>query len=429
MNDEVTYIGTSSWGAERVPFGISQADRRRHLYTVGKTGAGKSTLLENLIMQDIHAGRGVAFLDPLGDSAERIIDNIPGSRLNDVVYFNPSDLEHPVGFNVVESVPADLEPVVTAGVVATFKHIWADSWGARLEWILYNTVASVLSSPNTTILSVSRMLRDDQYRNRMIPRIKDPVIANFWKDDFDKWDKRQRVDFITSTVNKLDQFINAPSVRNILGQTKSSFDIRYMMDNNKIFIANLSKGSLGEERAHLLGALLVTKFQLSAMSRGDIPEEDRQDFHLVIDELQNFVTDTIATVLSEARKYRLGLTLSHQYLGQLTPSIRSAVFGNVDSIVSFRVGDADAEDLAPELDCVRSVLTDLQKFEVRTRLLERGNVSQPFLGQTNKPLVGQGGRYDQVVARSRRHFARDRKKIEPKINQWLLKIGAEEAER
>lgn len=346
--DEITYIGNREhWGQEE-PFGVRRTDRRQHLYVIGKTGAGKSTTLENMALQDIYAGYGVGFIDPHGQSAQSLIDRIPPSRTEDVVYFDPSDRDFPIGFNLFEPVPESERALVASGIVGIFKSIWRESWGPRLEYILYATVAALLDCENVSLLGVPRMLSDPKYRAWVVRQIKDPIVRSFWENEFDAYDKKFAQEAIAPIQNKVGQLLMSPAIRNILGQVRSKIDFRFMMDDRRIFIANLSKGRLGEDKANLLGAVLVTKFQLAAMSRSTIAETDRKDFFLSIDEFQNFSTDSFAAILSEARKFRLCLTLSHQYMDQLRDEIRKAVFGNVGSIVSFRVGPTDASFLEEE---------------------------------------------------------------------------------
>ena len=333
-----------SWSQE-VPFGLPQNDRRQHLYMIGKSGTGKTTLLRNLILQDIEAGNGVAVIDPHGDLATEILDYIPQHRIEDVAYFNPADLEYPVGFNLLEYIPSDERHLVASGIVSAFRSIWPEFWGPRLEYILYAAVAALLDCENVSLLGVQRMLSDDRYRAWVVKQVKDPQVRSFWVNEFENFDERFLREAVAPIQNKVGQLLMSPHLRNILGQVRSRIDARFMMDNGRIFIADLSKGKLGADKSNLLGALLVTQFQLAAMSRSDVPEETRRDFFLYVDEFQSFTSDSFVSILSEARKYRLCLTLSHQYTDQLRPEIKDAVFGNVGSIVAFRVGHRDAKTL------------------------------------------------------------------------------------
>src|SRR5258707_482416 len=349
MNDQpyITIGERQGWGDPQ-PFGISAVDQRQHIYVIGKTGSGKSTLLRNLIIQHIMLGHGVGLIDPHGDLAEELLHHIPPSRADHLVYFNPGDLEFPIGLNVLANVAPDSRHLVASGIVGAFKGIWRDSWGPRLEYILYNAVSALLDCRNATLLGVNRMLTDPIFRAKVIRQIKDPFIRAFWAEEYEGYDERFKREAIAPIQNKIGQFLLNPVVRNILGQIKTKVSISFIMDNGRLFIANLSKGSLGHEKANLLGSLIVAQFQLGAMARSNRPEEERRDFYLFIDEFQNFSTDAFASILSEARKYRSCLVLSHQYIDQLPLPIRQAGLGNVGTLISVRVGYADAEGLEKE---------------------------------------------------------------------------------
>ena len=410
------------WGGTQ-PFGLSTDDRRRHLFVVGKTGSGKTTLLKNLLIQDIEAGNGVGLIDPHGDLAEEILDCIPPSRSRDVVYFNPADYEHPIGFNLLASSDRNSRHLVAAGVVGAFKHIWKDSWGPRLEYLLYAAVFTLLECPSSSLLGLPRLLTDARYRNSMLQFVSDPVVRAFWDTEYAEYDKRFRNEVIAPVQNKVGALLMASPVRNILGQVRSRVSIPFVMDNGRIFIANLSKGKLGEDKASLLGALLVMQFQLAALSRADIPEDERKDFFLSIDEFHNFSTNSFASILSEARKYRLNLTLAHQYLGQLPDEIRDAVFGNVGSLVSFRVGSSDADVLAREFDEAYSPrqFTELENHEVCVKILDGGKCREPFFGKTLPPLGRDYGRRENIIRHSREKFATRRAVVEDRIKRWIGK--------
>jgi energy-coupling factor transporter ATP-binding protein EcfA2 len=409
------------WGGQRSPFGLSQLDRRQHLYVIGKTGVGKSTLLKNLILADIAAGRGVGLLDPHGDLASELLDYIPPSRMGDVVVFDVSDLEHPVGFNVLKPVPRDERPLIASSIVAAFKNIWHDSWGPRLEYVLYACVAALMECQNVTLLSIQRMLVDLKYLNWVIDQVKDPVVLNYWSGEFAQFDKRQIAEIISPLQNKVGQLLMSPVLRNILGQVGSKLDARFMMDNQRIFIANLSKGALGADKSNLLGSLLVSQFEHAAMQRADMPESERKDFNLYIDEFQNFATDSFATILSEARKYRLCLTLSHQYTAQLPETLKDAVFGNVGNMVSFRINEQDAQVLEREFDgeIKAHEFTALKNHHICVKLFENGSLAAPFKGQTLPPEFKRTGRRDALVSLSRQKFTRPRREVEGKIRKWM----------
>ena len=318
MNDDQTIIigEREGWG-DVFPFGISPADHCHHMYIIGKTGSGKTTLLRNLLIQHIRLGHGVGLIDPHGDLAEELLHHIPPERSDHLVYFNPGDLEFPIGLNLLADVEPDDRPLVASGIVGAFKNIWRDSWGPRMEYIFYNAVAALLDCPNTTLLSVNRMLTDETHRAWVIRQIKDPFIRAFWAEEYAGYDPRFQREAIAPIQNKLGQFLLNPVVRNILGQVKTRVDIPFTMDTGRLFIANLSKGRLGHDKANLLGSLLSTQFQLAAMARSKLPESDRLPFYLYIDEFQNFSTDAFASMLAEARKYRLCLTISHQYIDRI----------------------------------------------------------------------------------------------------------------
>lgn len=418
-NESKAIIGVrSGWGGDE-PFGLSRADRRQHVYAIGQTGAGKTTLLRNLILQDIEAGRGVGVIDPHGDLAHDLLDHIPPWRADDLVYFNPADLEHPVGFNLLEHVPENRRPLVASSVVSVFKSIWRDSWGPRLEYILYNAVAALLDCQNTSLLGLQRILVDEVYRSWVVKQIQDPMVRTFWLNEFGRYDRKFLQEAIAPIQNKVGQLLASSAVRNILGQVRSRIDLRFMMDRRRILIANLSKGMLGEDKANLLGAILVSKFQLAAMSRTDIPEPDREDFHLYIDEFQNFTTDAFISILSEARKYRLCLTLSHQYLDQLREEIRDAVLGNAGTIIAFRIGNRDAEQLQGDLIFGSRHLSSLSNHQVCVKLLDGGDYGEPFMGATYPPSAMRYGRREKMIQRSREKYGTPRASIEDKILRWF----------
>jgi len=408
------------WGDE-VPFGFGKRDRRHHLYTIGKSGAGKTTLLFNLILQDIEAGRGVGVIDPHGDLATALLDYIPRHRIEDVVYFNPADTEFPIGFNFLGNVSPDKRHLVASGIVGAFKSIWHDSWGPRLEYILYATVAALLECQNTSLLGVQRMLYDARYRAWVVKQVKDPIVRSFWVNEFEKYDAKFWHEAVAPIQNKVGQLLMSPHLRNIFGQIKSRIDARFMMDRGRIFIADLSKGKLGADKSNLLGALLVAQFELAATSRSDIPEINRRDFYLYVDEFQSFTTDTFVSILAEARKYRLCFTLSHQYIEQLKPEIREAVFGNVGSLVSFRVGFHDAKVLESEFGHTypASHFTQLGNFEVVARMFVQGESKEPIHGRTYPAYGRRHERRDTIIKRSREKYATKRHVVEDRIKRWM----------
>src|SRR6056297_3719133 len=412
-------------------FGIKADDRRRHMYLIGKTGMGKSTLQENMIVEDIHAGRGVALVDPHGDLAEKIIHYIPKERINDVIYFNPGDTEYPIAFNVVEQVDPDMSHLVAAGLIGVFRKLWADSWGPRLEYILRNAILAILDYPGATLLAVTRMLSDKSFRKKVITKIKDPVVKSFWVNEFAGYADKFAAEAVSPIQNKVGQFLSSSLIRNIVGQVKSSIDVRKVMDEGEILIMNLSKGRIGEDNSALLGAMMITKIQLAAMSRVDTPENERKDFYLYIDEFQNFSTESFANILSEARKYRLSLIMAHQYLEQLSDAVKAAVFGNVGTMLTFRVGAADAEELVKEFSptFTEEDILNLPKFEMYLKLMIDGLASDPFSARGLPPLADseRTGNLDKVIKVSRERYARPKEIVEEKIERWHESNMEEEA--
>lgn len=409
-----------TWGGESL-FGLQPEDARHHVYVIGKTGSGKTTLLKNMIVQHIALGHGVGLIDPHGDLAEELLHHIPRWRTDHLCYFNPGDLDFPIGLNLLANVPPNERHLVASGIVGAFKSIWGQSsWGPRMEYILYNAIAALLDCQNTTLLGVNRLLTDDRYRAWVVRQIKDPFIRAYWAEEFASYDERFRREAIAPIQNKLGQFLLNPVVRNILGQVRCKVSFPFIMDNQRLFIANLSKGKLGHDKANLLGSLLTTQFQLAAMARTNQPEHERRDFYLFIDEFQNFSTDAFASILAEARKYRLCLVLSHQYIDQVPLPIRQAVFGNVGTLISFRVGYADADALHQEFGktFIAQQFVDLDKFEVLARVLEAGVNKEPFRAKSLAPAGRPLFRPATMVTRSRERFADRRHHVEDRLNLW-----------
>lgn len=428
--DEITFFAKTNFRNREVPFGIKTDDRRRHMYVIGKTGMGKTTLMENMAIQDIRNGHGVCFMDPHGDSVVKILDFIPSSRVNDVIYFNPADLEYPIAFNIMESVEGKFKHLVASGLMGVFTKIWANLWSARMEYILGNTVRALLDSPGNSMLGITRMYIDKQYRKRIVDNIKDPMVRVFWTDEYANYDQKYVKEAVAPIQNKVGQFLSSAIIRNIVGQPKSTIDLREIMDNRKILLMDLSKGKVGEENAALLGAMIITKLQLAAMSRVDMLEHERPDFYLYVDEFQNFATESFATILSEARKYHLNLIMGHQYIGQLTPTkdntrLRDAIFGNVGTMICFRVGAADAEYLETEFAPVYTPndLVNLPKYHILLKLMINGVASEPFSARSIP--VNPDFRTDnaeKVVRVSRERYGNPVTTVEERISRWM---GAE----
>jgi hypothetical protein len=355
----------------------------------GKTGTGKSTLLHRLITTDIAAGRGAGLIDPHGDLCETILTSVPSDRTGDVVLFDVADAGHPLAFNVLHCERPQHRALAVSGIVAAFKKIWGEFFGPRMEHILRNTLLTLVEVPGATLLSVNRMLGDARFRDRVVANVSDPVVRSFWVSEFASMPPKLRAESVSPIYNKIGQLVSNPLLRNILGQSRSTIDVRKVMDEGKILLVNLSKGRIGEDASALLGAFLVTAIQQAAMSRADAPEEHRRDWHLFIDEFQNFATEAFATILSEARKYRLTLTVANQYLDQVNDATRSAVFGNIGSMVVFAVGVQDAEVLAEQLggDLTPRDLIQLPRFHAYARLLINGHPGRPFSLQTLPPTA------------------------------------------
>jgi hypothetical protein len=424
-SDDLSYIGYRGVSTDDQVFGISQSDRRQHLYLIGRTGSGKTTLLRNLIVQDIVAGRGLAVIDPHGDLAYELLDYIPAWRSDDVVFFDPSDVEHPLGLNVLASVPSDRRPLVADNVVGIFRHLWGldETATPRLLRLLYACIAALLDfpkDPGATLLGVPRMLVDERYRARVVRHVENPKIRSFWKEELPQWDKRYLADATAALGNVVEAFLTSPVLRNIFGQPKSSFSMRKLMDNRGILIVSLSKGLLGGQTANIVGSFVVSACQFAAMSRAEIGEDERVDFHLFVDEFQSFATASFAALLSEARKYRLCLALGNQYCDQISPEILASVLGNCGTLISFRVGATDAERLAPEFAPFPPVtLQELGRGEVVVRQLWKGVPIEPFFGTTMPPLDVYQGKRDNILYQSRARYGRARNAVEAKMGRWL----------
>lgn len=425
--NRITYIGETDYRNKRVKFGIKAKDRLRHVYAIGKTGTGKSTLLENMAVQDIQNGEGFAFIDPHGKSADLLLDYIPENRINDVVYFAPFDLNNPVAFNVMEDVGPDKRHLVLAGLMSAFKKIWVDAWSARMEYILNNTILALLEYPGSTLLSVNRMLVDKDFRNKVVAHVTDPGVKAFWEQEFAKYTDKFAAEATPAIQNKVGQFTGNPVIRNIIGQSKSTFNIRDMMDQKKILIINLSKGQVGEDNANLLGSMIITKIYLAAMSRADLREPELNklpNFYLYVDEFQSFANESFADILSEARKYKLNLTIAHQYIEQMSDEVRAAVFGNVGTLVTYRVGAIDAEYLEKEFAPAFTAedLVGIGAYKMYLKLMIDGMASAPFSAGGLPPITPPPVSYrDVAIGRSRAQFSRPRAIVEDEILKWHQK--------
>jgi CxxC-x17-CxxC domain-containing protein len=382
---------------------------------------GKTAMLQNMAVQDIREGRGIGFVDPHGEAAEELLDHIPKSRINDVIYFNPADLNYPIAFNVMERVSVEYRHLVASGLMGVFKKIWPDVWSARMEYILNNTILALLEYPGATLLGVNRMFSDAEFRKKVVSSVTDVVVKAFWVKEYASYAQKYETEATAAIQNKVGQFISAPLIRNIIGQVKSTIDMRKIMDERKILILNLSKGRIGEDNSTLLGALLITKIQLAAMSRVDIPEKDREDFFLYVDEFQNFATESFATILSEARKYRLSLILGHQYIAQMQEEVRDAVFGNVGTLVSFRVGAEDAEFLEKEFmpEFLANDIVNLTKYNIYLKLMIDGMAGRAFSAKTLPPPIAlEDSNREKIIKVSRERYGVSKEKVEQNIIDW-----------
>ncbi len=425
--NEITYFAKTNFRQGGQKFGIKTDDRRRHMYIVGKTGMGKTTLLENMVLQDIYNGHGVCYIDPHGDTVENILDYIPSWRINDVVYFNPADLDHPIGFNVLDEVSGSQKHLVAGGLMSVFKKIWENMWSARMEYILGNTILALLDTPGSTFLGINRMYSDEEYRRSVIENIKDPVVKQFWVMEYASYSEKYATEAVAAVQNKIGQFLSSDVIRNIVAQVKSTIDVRNIMDSQKIFLVNLSKGRIGEDNSRLLGGMLINKIQLSAMERVDMLEKDRKDFYLYVDEFQNFATESFANILSEARKYRLNLIVAHQYMAQLTEEVKDAVLGNVGTMIAFRVGAPDAQELETEFmpRFTPEDIINIPKYQVYLKLMIDGVSSPPFSAATLPPIARKTDSFDKVVRVSRERYAMDRSVVEDKVLKWTGLEGAD----
>ncbi len=420
IHPDIAFLGETNFRNAKKRFGIKTDDRRRHVYLIGKTGMGKSTVLENMVIQDIYNNRGFALVDPHGDLVEKVLKFIPSNRINDVIYFNPSDIDFPIAFNVLEKVEPQYRHLVASGLVGVFKKIWAESWGPRLEYLLRNAILALLDYQDATLLGIPRILVDTTFRKKVIAKIEDPVVKAFWVDEFSKYNQQFLTEAISPIQNKVGQFLSSSLIRNIVGQVHSTIDLRQLMDSGKILLLNLSKGRIGEDNSALLGAMMITKIQLAAMSRVDIPEETRRDFYLYVDEFQNFATESFANILSEARKYRLNLIIAHQYIEQLGEVVKPAVFGNVGTMIVFRIGANDAEELLKEFEpyYTEEHLVNLPKYNFYIKLMIDGVSSIPFSSTGMQPFSGNTGNTTKVIAGSRERYSSTRAEVEEKIRRW-----------
>ncbi|HMR72477.1 MAG TPA: type IV secretion system DNA-binding domain-containing protein, partial [Candidatus Saccharibacteria bacterium] len=422
IDEEVSAFGLTNFRGINQQFGLWRYDRSRHVYIIGQTGAGKSGLLELFALSDVYHNQGYAIIDPHGDFAVNNLKFIPAHRIKDVVYFNPADTAYPLGFNPMEVINPSMKNNISSEIIGVLKRMFGESWGPRLEYILRYTILALLDHPNTTMLDITRMLTDKKFRKEVLATCRDTVVLQFWNVEFASWNDKFQAEAIAPVLNKVGAFVANPIIRNIIGQPKSTFNIRQIMDEGKILIVNLSKGLIGEDNAGILGAFLVTKIQLAAMSRSDIPElKDRRPFYLYVDEFQNFATDSFATILSEARKYGLNLTVANQYISQMQENVRDAVFGNVGTTISFRVSADDAPILAKQFE-PQFEAADLLQMHNRSFVINmviKGEKAPAFSATTLTIPQSQTDYFVQIVDNSRLAYSRPRSEVETEIQELI----------
>jgi type IV secretory pathway TraG/TraD family ATPase VirD4 len=420
--DKITPLAITNWRDIRKKIGIKEKNRRGHIYVIGKTGTGKSSLLGNMAISDIEGGNGIALIDPHGDLAESLLKHIPKDRINDVIYFNPGDLEYPIAFNPLEKVHPDFHHLIVSGLISVFRKIWSEFWGPRLEHILRHALYTLLEYPESTLLDVPRLLTEKEFRFKVINSITNPHIKAFWLNEFEKYSAWLKTEAVAPILNKMGQFLTSLPLRNVIGQPVNRFHIGKAMDEGKILIVNLAKGKLGEDNSALLGSMLVTEIYLSALRRARIPEAERRAFYLYVDEFYTFITLSFADILSEARKYGLNLVLAHQYITQLHEKVSDAIFGNVGTIIAFRVGADDAAFLAKEFGPTfsESDLINLPNHNIYLKLMVNGITSQPFSATTLPLPTDAISQPLDIIQESRTKYCRVRKEVEREI---LLKFN------
>lgn len=425
---DVSFIATTNFHNQYLKFGVTRADRRRHLYIVGKSGVGKSKLLELLVISDILNGEGVGVLDPHGDLIDNVLKYVPEHRVKDVIVFNPADMAYPIGFNPIESVEEEYRQHVAMGFIEIFKKMFGDNWTYRLEHVLRYTVLALFDYPNSTVFGILKMLTDKNYRQKVVAHVNDTVVKNFWVNEFAAWSEKFDNEAIVPVLNKIGQFVSTALVRNIVGQPKNRIDMDDIMNNQKILLMNVSKGNLSEEISGIIGSMIITSLYRSAMKRAAMPEEKRKDFYFYVDEFQNFATHTFGEILSEARKYRLNLTVSHQHLGQLDDYTKSMVFGNIGSMISFRVGAEDAFNLEREFVPVFKAndIINLGVREFYVKMTIDGKLRDPFSGYTLSVPKVTHDLSDKIIQNSRATYGSPRAEVE-KLIEAMDKGGEEYA--
>lgn len=430
--DNITRFGKTNFRNKNQVFGIQDKDRSGHIYCIGKTGVGKSTLLLNMAISDIHAGKGIGIIDPHGDLSESILDYIPNERVKDVIYFTGCDASYPIAFNPLYNIQVEERHLVASNIVSTLKRIWAESWGPRLEHILRNTILTLVHYPHATLLDIQPLLLDFDFRKKVLQFVTDTPLLDFWYKEYNSWSPQFKSEAISPIINKVGLFQTHTHLRNIVGQEKSSFTIADVMNQKKIFIANLSKGYLGEDATTLLGSMLVTQFQTAALERSKQPSNTRTPFYLYIDEMHSFVTLSFADILSESRKYGLSLFLTHQYIDQLHEDIRKAILGNVGTIITFRIGANDAEILKPEFNSLFEVedFIRLPQYGIYLKLLIDGTTSEPFSAFTLPITAEKYFTKADTIEHSRKFYGNEKEKVEKDFyNRYKSRIPKSDQER
>lgn len=405
---KINFFGKTLYKNRDTIFGIKDIDRRRHVWVIGKTGTGKSTLLENMSIDDLKKDRGICYIDPHGDAVELLLEYVPKRRVNDVIYFNPADREFPIHINPLEVQNKQEAELVVSGMMAIFTKIWANVWSARMEYILRNTLLTLALSKDKTLNDVITILTNKAYRNSVVATIDDLILKRYWTEEYDKMPPNLQQEAISAILNKVGQFITSPMIRNIISNTKSTVKLDDAMNEGKIVLANLSQGRLGEDNSALLGAMLITKLQISAMHRVEIKEEERKDFYLYVDEFQNFATNSFIKILSEARKYRLNIMLANQYMAQIPEDVQKAILGNAGTIACFALGASDSEILHREFAEVFSQndLVNLSKYQIAIKMMIDGQTSRPFVANTLPLPISRNQNKEKVIQVSRSRWAR-----------------------
>ncbi len=418
---ETSFFGETNYRGSKTKFGIKRKDRRRHMYLIGKTGSGKSKLMELLLVSNIQDGDGCCLLDPHGDLAKDILQYVPKERIADVVYIDPTDRDFPIAFNPLEYTnDYEHRQQISSFFISIFKKLFASDWNERMEHVLRHIILALLETKDSNVLGITRILTDTTYRQRVVKDLQDPVIKSFWANEFSSWNEKYGSEAVVPLLNKVGQFTANPVIRNMVGQNRNALDFEAFMNAGKIVILNISKGKIGEENSALLGSMIITKIQQAALSRASIAEEQRKDFFFYIDEFQNFATEAFDSILSEARKYRLNMTLAHQYMDQLPEEVRSTVFGNVGSIVTFSVGGTDAAFLEREFAPTFTAqdIIGLEAREMYVKMLVDGTAAKPFSGRTLDVPAPEANLTPEIIDHTRKTYAQNRLVVEQEIAKW-----------